>query len=279
MPSREAAISAEFPGGSAALYGVDRRSFLRLIASSAALAGFSGCGPSLPAEDIVPRVDQVPGETAGEARYVTTAVVQEGYATGAILQHRMGRPVKLEGNPDHPASLGAANATMQAAVLDLYDPERSAAVLHGGRIVDWDRLLLALAERRQRWSQDGGKGLRLLTGRVTSPSFASQMASLRTQYPEARWHQWEPLSRESVTAGAVLAFGKTVDTMPLFEHADVVLGVESDAISSAPGHLAFARAFATRRRATESGSGSINRVYAIETTPTLFGALRQRWSR
>jgi Cytochrome c oxidase subunit III len=64
----------------------------------------------------------------------------------------MGRPVKLEGNPDHPASLGAANATMQAAVLDLYDPERSAAVLHGGRIVDWNRLQLALAERRQRWS-------------------------------------------------------------------------------------------------------------------------------
>lgn len=199
--------------------------------------------------------------------------MQEGYATGAILQHRMGRPVKLEGNPDHPASLGAADAAMQPAILDLYDPERSAAVLHGGRIVGWDALLLALAERRQRWSQHGGKGLRLLTGPVTSPSFATQMAALRRQYPEAGWHQWEPLSREAVTAGAVLAFGKTVDTVPLFEHADVVLGVESDAISSAPGHLAFARAFATRRRASDSGSGSMNRVYAVEATPTLLGAV------
>ena len=250
-----AAISAEFPDGPVVFDGVDRRSFLRLIAASAALAGVSGCGPWLPAETIVPRVDQVPGEPAGEASYVASAVVQEGYATGAILQHRMGRPVKLEGNPDHPASLGAADAPMQAAVLDLYDPERSAAVLHAGRIVGLDTLLLALTERRQRWSQNGGAGLRVLTRRVASPSFAAQMAGLRYLYPEARWHQWEPLSRESVTAGAVLAFDKAVDTVPLFEHADVVLAVESDAISGAPGHLAFARAFAARRRAAESGLG------------------------
>jgi hypothetical protein len=134
----------------------------------------------------VPRVDQAPGEIAGTARYVATAVVQEGYATGAILQHRMGRPVKLEGNPDHPASLGAADAPMQAAVLDLYDPGRSAAVLNAGQIGDWRKLTLALAAKRQGWAKDGGAGLRVLTGRVTSPSLVAQLAALLKQYPAAR---------------------------------------------------------------------------------------------
>ena len=149
---------------------LDRRRLMQLVAASAALAGLSGCGPSETPEHITPRVDQVPGETPGEASYVATAVVQEGYATGVILEHRMARPVKLEGNPDHPASLGAADAPMQATVLDLYDPGRSAAVLSGGRITNWNTLTLTLAQKRRQWSKDGGAGLRILTGRVTSPS-------------------------------------------------------------------------------------------------------------
>ena len=252
---------------------LDRRRLMQLVAASAALAGLSGCGPSETPEHMTPRVDQAAaGEIAGEPSYVATAVVQEGYATGAILQHRMARPVKLEGNPDHPASLGAADAPMQAAVLDLYDPGRSSAVLSGGQIADWNRVARALSEKRRQWAKDGGIGLRILTGRMTSPSLTARLAAVLKQYPAARWHQWEPLSRDNVTAGAVLAFGKSVDTLPLFDKADVVLGIESDAISAAPGHLAFARAFAGRRRAAETGSGTMSRVYAIEATPTLLGA-------
>jgi Fe-S-cluster-containing dehydrogenase component/anaerobic selenocysteine-containing dehydrogenase len=249
---------------------LDRRRLMQLIATSAALAGLTGCS-SEPPEYIVPRVDQVPGEVAGNPCYVATAVVQEGYATGAILQHRMDRPVKLEGNPDHPASLGAADAPMQAAVLDLYDPGRSAAVLNAGRIAAWDRLTSSLAEKRREWSKNGGSGLRVLTGRVTSPSLSALLAALLKQYPAARWHSCEPLSRDNVSTGAKLAFGKPVDTLPLFDKADVVLAIESDAVASAPGHLAFARAFAHRRRAAETGAGAMNRVYAIESTPTLLG--------
>ncbi|HTW51693.1 MAG TPA: 4Fe-4S dicluster domain-containing protein [Stellaceae bacterium] len=251
---------------------LDRRRLMQLVAASAALVGLSGCGPSETPEHMTPRVDQAPGETPGEASYVATAVVQEGYATGVILQHRMARPVKLEGNPDHPASLGAADAPMQATVLDLYDPGRSSAVISGGQIADWNKLALVLAQRRGQWVKDGGAGLRILTGRVTSPSLSAQLAALTKQYPAARWHQWERLSRDNAAAGARLAFGKPVDTLPRFDKADVVLGIESDAISAAPGHLGFARAFAARRRAVETGSGKMNRVYAVEATPTLFGA-------
>ena len=250
--------------------GVGRRRFLQLMASSMALAGVAGCGPS--PEEIVPRVDQAPGETAGVPRYVATAVVREGYASGAILQHRTGRPVKLEGNPDHPASLGASDAIMQASLLDLYDPDRSAEVLTGGRVGTWRLFDRAVETRRTRWQADGGAGLRVLTGRVTSPTLAAQLDALTRRYPQAQWHGWEPLPRDAIYAGAMLALGKAVDTLPRFEAADVVLAVESDALSGAPGHLAFARAFASRRQAAELGRGSMNRVYAIEATPTLIGA-------
>ena len=249
-----------------------RRRLMQLVAASAALSGLPGCSSSESPEHIVPRIDQAPGEIAGTPRYVATAVVHEGYATGAVLQHRMDRPVKLEGNPDHPASLGAADAPMLAAVLDLYDPGRSQAVLKAAQISDWDRLPRTLADKRQRWAKDGGAGLRVLTGRVTSPSLAVQLAALLKQYPAARWHAWEPLSRDNVAAGARLAFGKPVDMLPLFDRADIVLAIESDAISSAPGHLTSARSFAARRRAAETGAGTMSRVYAIEATPTLMGA-------
>jgi molybdopterin-containing oxidoreductase family iron-sulfur binding subunit len=269
-PEYLAALAHEFPEPHEE-GGVDRRRFLQLIAASAALAGLDGCS-SLPPERIVPRVEPLAGEEAGVPRYVATALAQEGYATGAILQHRMGRPVKLEGNPDHPASLGASDATMQAAVLDLYDPERSASVLSGGRIVDWNKLLLLLAQKRGEWVKNGGAGLRILTGRVTSPTLAAQLAALLKQYPSAAWHHWEPLSRGAVSDGAKLAFGKPVEALPQFDKVDIVLAIESDAISGAPGHLAYARAFAERRRAAETGVGRMSRVYAIEATPTLTGA-------
>ena len=272
-PAFVAAMAREFPDLDAgAPDGIARRRFLHLMASAAALTAISGCRLAA-AEEIVPRVDQVPDETAGVPRYAASAVVREGYATGAVLQHRMGRPVKLEGNPDHPASLGASDAMMQASLLDLYDPERSTAVTSRGAIKGWPALSLVLAHKRAAWARDHGAGLRVLTGRVTSPSLGAQIAALLQLYPEARWHGWEPLAHDNARAGAVLAFGRPVDVEPVFARADIVLAIESDAISAAPGHLAFARAFAARRAAAETGHGTMNRVYALESTPTLMGAM------
>jgi molybdopterin-containing oxidoreductase family iron-sulfur binding subunit len=113
--------------------------------------------------------------------------------------------------------------------------------------------------------------LRLLTGAVTSPTLAKQIATLQKTFPAMVWHQWEPLHRDAVRAGATLAFGRTVDTICDFSRADVILGIESDALNAAPGHLRYARDFAARRRADQAKS-RMSRVYAIESTPTLLGA-------
>src|SRR6185312_11659479 len=197
--------------------------------------------------------------------------IQDGYATGVLVAHQMARPIKVEGNPDHPASLGAASAIMQASILDLYDPRRAQTLFGEGHIATWESFISVLNGRRETLLAGKGEGLRVLTGAVTSPLFAAQMAKLQQQFPEMRWHQWEPLHRDNEFAAATRSFGKPVDKILDLSKADRIFAVESDLISAAPGALAYARQFAAKRRPAETG-GKMSRVYAIESTPTLLGA-------
>src|SRR5690242_510577 len=100
----------------------DRRTVLRLMAASFAMGGLAACSP---APEIVPYVRQPPEVVPGRSRHYATALAIDGYGFGAIVASREGRPIKVDGNPDHPASLGASDAVMQAACLSLYDPDRS----------------------------------------------------------------------------------------------------------------------------------------------------------
>ena len=179
-----------------------------------------------------------------------------------------GRPVKVEGNPAHPASLGATDAIAQAEILGFYDPDRAAGIARGGVPQSWQNLQTALATQRARWGETHGAGLRILTGSVTSPSLARQIAVLQQRYPAMRWHQWEPLPRDAVGEAAIRAYGSRCAATAL-DRADVIVAIDSDLLCSAPGHVRFARDFASRRNPVRA---QMSRVYAIEPTPTLIGA-------
>src|SRR5204862_4264109 len=125
--------------------------------------------------------------------------------------------------------------------------------------------------RRAEWAKDHGAGLRLLSGTTTSPSLIAQIAALQRQFPAMRWHQWEPLDRDEALQAAQVAFGRPLDLLYDLGAAEVMFAVESDLISAAPGHLAYARELMAKRRPTDTG-GAMSRVYAIESTPTLLGA-------
>ncbi|HEY2538729.1 MAG TPA: TAT-variant-translocated molybdopterin oxidoreductase, partial [Stellaceae bacterium] len=250
---------------------LERRRFLQLMAASMALGGLSACGPETNPRQLLPYVVQPPGIVPGRARYYATATTDEGFATGVMVAHQMERPVKVEGNRDHPASLGAASAVMQASILGLYDPRRAQSIVGRGQIDTWDNFLTVLFERRGPLSARGGAGLRVLTGNVTSPSLGAQLAALQKQFPDMRWHQWEPLHRDNERSAAAQSFGRPLDRVFDLDAADVVFAVEGDLISAAPGWLAYARHFVARRRPDETG-GRMSRVYAIESTPTLIGA-------
>jgi MoCo/4Fe-4S cofactor protein with predicted Tat translocation signal len=166
--------------------GVSRRDALKLMAASAALAGLTAC-TKLPPEKIFPYAQQRPENfVPGNPLFYATAMSLGGYATGLLVESHMGRPTKVEGNPSHPASLGAADVFAQASVLTLYDPDRAQVVIYNGRIGSWSTFLTSVEQYRADLLLRKGAGLRILTGAVTSPTLADQITSLLAQFPQAK---------------------------------------------------------------------------------------------
>jgi molybdopterin-containing oxidoreductase family iron-sulfur binding subunit len=266
-----AAVEREVPRLQHMLGALDRRRFLQLMAASLALGGLSACGPEPEPRQLLPYVKQPPGLIPGRGRDYATATSDAGYGYGVLVRHQMARPIKAEGNPDHPASLGAASAVMQASILSLYDPRRAQSVIGHGQIGAWESFVTAMFKRRGELAAKRGEGLRLLTGTVTSPTLKAQILALQRLFPAMRWHQWEPLVRDNELAAARQALGLPCEIVYHLAPAAVVFAVDSDLLSGAPGHLAYARQFAARRRPAETG-GTMSRLYTIESSPTLIGA-------
>jgi MoCo/4Fe-4S cofactor protein with predicted Tat translocation signal len=249
---------------------VDRRDFLKLMGASLALAGLAGCGR--PDEThIVPYVKQPDGMVLGKPNFYATAMPFGADAVGVLVESHEGRPTKIEGNPDHPSSLGATSAIVQASILNLYDPDRSQTVLEGGEIRAWSRFLDVAQELATGVKVTGGANFRILTGTVTSPTLAWQLKKLLTLYPQAKWHRWEPAVSDGAREGAKLAFGRVVNTVYAPAKADVILSLDADFLASGPGHISYAKQFA-RRRNPDGTKDSMTRLYVVEPTPTVTGS-------
>lgn len=250
--------------------GIDRRRFLERVGAALALAGASACTKQ-PPERLVPYVRQPEEVVPGRPLFYATSMVLGGYATGLLVESHTGRPIKVEGNPDHPASLGATDAFAQASVLTLYDPDRSQVITRLGRITTWDRFAAELGQAVEAERARGGAGIRILTETITSPTLADQLEAWLREFPAAKWHQHQAAGMDSAGAGARLAFGRPLATRYALNDADVVLSLDSDFLSSGPGSLRYAREFA-QRRAPEHPAG-MNRLYAIESAWTSTGTL------
>ncbi|MGI8743158.1 MAG: TAT-variant-translocated molybdopterin oxidoreductase [Bryobacteraceae bacterium] len=225
----------------------NRRTFLKVMGASMALAGLAACTKQ-PKETIVPYVRQPEEFIPGKPLFFATAMPMGGVATGLLVESHLGRPTKVEGNPDHPGSLGASDYFNQASVLTLYDPDRSQVAINRGRISSWVGFQAALTTERERANLNKGAGFRILTETVISPTAGSQLKDLLKQLPGAKWHQWEPMFRHSAFAGAQAAFGRPVNTIYHFDKADVIVSLDADFLSCGPGNLRYAREFSDRRR-------------------------------
>jgi molybdopterin-containing oxidoreductase family iron-sulfur binding subunit len=184
----------------------------------------------------------------GKPLFYATAMEMGGYATGLLVESHLGRPTKIEGNPDHPGSLGAADYFNQASVLTLYDPDRSQTTTFNKAIASWVNFQAAVTSIRAAQSINGGSGLRILSETVLSPTMASQMDALKKTMPNMKWHQFEPAARVGSTAGSMLAFGKPVNTMYAFDKADVIVSLDADFLACGVGNLRYSRDFASRRQ-------------------------------
>ncbi|MEB2284716.1 MAG: molybdopterin oxidoreductase [Polyangiaceae bacterium UTPRO1] len=267
-PGFEAMLTRELPRQAAHLLdAVDRRQFLQLMGASLALAGVSACTRQ-PTELIMPYVKAPEEIVPGRPLFFATAMPLGGVGTGLLVESHMGRPTKVEGNPEHPSSRGATSAFAQASILGLYDPDRSQTVTSAGEIRTWDAFAAALEKALEPEQGKGGAGLRILTETISSPTLAAQLQALRTAYPQARWHQWDPVASDGARLGARMAFGEDADVQYQFAAADVVLALDADVLASGRDHVRHLRDFAGRRK---PGPG-MNRLYAVESTPTPTGA-------
>ena len=253
-----------------------RRRFLTLMGASIALAGASACTVQ-PKELIVPYVRQPEEFVPGIPLFYATSVNVGGMATGVLVESHLGRPTKIEGNPNHPASLGATDAATQASVLTLYDPDRSQVVTRDGYIDSWGNFITALARARDTAGLKKGAGFRLLTGTVTSPTLAAQIHEFLTAFPEVKWHQWDPCGRHSARAGAIAAFGRPINTTYRLDPANVIVSLDADFMCSMmPGSLRYAHDYAARRRSAAADPGMPPpRLYAAEGTPSITGGMAE----
>lgn len=253
-----------------------RRRFLTLMGASIALAGASACTVQ-PKEVIVPYVRQPEEYIPGKPLFYATSMSMGGIATGLLVESHLGRPTKIEGNPQHPASLGATDAMMQASVLTLYDPDRAQTVMRNGYIGSWGAFITAITGARDVAGLKKGAGFRILTGTVTSPTLAAQMQEFLAAFPAAKWHQYEPCGRHAVRAGALAAFGQPLNTIYRFDRANVVVSLDADFLcSSMPGSLRYARDYSARRRAAAENPGAgPPRLYVAESTPSITGGMAE----
>lgn len=213
-----------------------RRTFLKVMAASLALAGVSACTKQ-PPEAIVPYVRQPEDLVPGKPLFYATARPCSGGAIGILAESHMGRPTKIEGNPSHPASLGATDTFTQASILDLWDPDRAQAVTRNGNISSWINFVAVLAGVRDDHATRQGAGLTILSAPISSPTLSGQMRDILAAFPRAKWRQWEPVMRIP-----------GYNPMYNLAAADVIVSLDSDFLACGAASTRHARDFADKRR-------------------------------
>ena len=266
-------MAEEFPrqsmgGASEWVDAVSRRGFLKTMGASLALAGLAGCTKQ-PDEEIYPYIKQPEDLVLGKPMYFATAYP---FPTGAIpilVKSDAFRPIKLEGNPDHPMSKGKSDAFTQATLLDLYDPDRSQHPLFRGQNKGWSSFQSDFATAAKKSS--GGQGIYFLSETITSPTLAAQWKQVQEAYPQAKMVQWEPVNSDASRAASKAAFGSYMDAQYMLEGADVILSLDADFLGGIahPGFLPLASAYSERHRVEEGKT--MNRLYVVETMATVTG--------
>lgn len=263
-------IKAEFPS-LFEYWQVDRRELLRVMGASLAMAGVTACTPSR-SDDVVPFVNAPEGFEDGRVQHYATAVLTDGFAQPVIATTTAGRPVKLEGNPEHPASGGATSFLAQAALLGLYDPDRSKGPRLRGNPVSWADFDGQMELWRKQWRANGGAGLRLLVAPTTSPTLIAQIKRMRSAFPNSRVHLFDPLAGYGANPLDV-ALGQSVQPLLRLENARVVVSLDDDFLGPGPAQVVNARGWAKRRG--DVANAERIRLYMAETAPTLTGANAQ----
>lgn len=267
-------LEREFAEGTAELNGSEwsRRDFVKLMGASMALAGVGLTSCRRPELHLVPFTKNVEWTIPGKFLYYATAMPRRNGAIPLLATTVDGRPIKLEGNPLHPASGGATDTFVQASILDLYDPSRSQRFVHKGKTIQRAEFDAYLKNLRDTVGGQQGEGLAFLVDETYSPTRERLRGELEKMFPSIRWCVYEPLLSEEKTLATQTAFGAGARLIPKFDRADVILALDSDFLDCGQGDLESVRGFTSRRR-VKSPADNMNRLYVVENHFTLTGAL------
>nr|MBA3651229.1 TAT-variant-translocated molybdopterin oxidoreductase [Chthoniobacterales bacterium] len=267
-------LEREFPAGAQEMEAdeVSRRSFLKLMGASMALAGFGLSSCRKPEMHLVPFTKSAEWTIPGKELFYATAMPRRYGAMPLVVSTVDGRPIKIEGNPFHPDSNGATDAFAQASVLDLYDPSRSQRFVRANKLSSRAEFEKYIGELRPKMAANGGAGLAFLVEETHSPTRDRLRTELQKQFPRMRWCVYDPLLSEAQRFSTQISFGDNTRLIPQFDKADVILSLDSDFLNCGEGDLASIRAFTSRRRVREA-KDSMNRLYVVENHFTITGAM------
>jgi MoCo/4Fe-4S cofactor protein with predicted Tat translocation signal len=271
-PAFREAVQREFPTQAAEwIDPVSRRGFLKVMSASLALAGLAGCTKQ-PDEAIYPYVKEPEDLILGRPVYFATAMPFNTGAVPLLVKSDAYRPIKLDGNPEHPVNRGSSDPLSQGALLDLYDPDRSQRVTYRGEVREFAAFLAAFRAMLSDKKASGGAGVYILSDTVTSPTLAAQWKAAQQNYPNAKWVQWDPINRDSAYSASKTAFGDYYDAQYRLQDADVIVSLDADFLSSIthPGFLRLAADYAGRRKLADANA-TMNRLYAVESVSTTTG--------
>ena len=257
----------EFPENATELTdGVSRRGFLRVMGASIALAGFAAC--RRPVQKILPYSKQPEDIVPGIPLYYATSFPFQGNLTGLIVENHEGRPTKLEGNDLHPASKGNTNSYIQAAVLGLYDQERSRTIMMNGEKSNMDDFSSFLAEH----FADRNKKIVFISEANSSPTYNSVKSQALSKFRNASWVTYEPFSEENALLGTEMAFGEQLRTYMNLENAKVILSLNDDFMGATHfNNVDYASQFAKGRKSVDE-NGELNRLYVVEDSFSVTGS-------
>jgi MoCo/4Fe-4S cofactor protein with predicted Tat translocation signal len=276
-------IEKEFPGYNPdTLLSLSRRSFMRLMGASLAMAGvgLAGCR-RWPQEKLAPFTVNPKNRLPGATEQYATIMELGGVARPLLVTSFDGRPIKIEGNPSHPYSatvpdkIGSADAMAQASVLELYDPDRSRELVD--RTVDppmvrsWQDFRAALDPQLLKLRGSDGTGLAVLSETSSSPTTQRLQAKFLKAFPKATWHEYEPLSNDNELAGGKLAFGSPRRIVLQLDKASVVVSFDADLLGTHPAHTKYASDWSSRRRSADQGE--MNRVHIAESCLSTTGTV------
>jgi molybdopterin-containing oxidoreductase family iron-sulfur binding subunit len=275
--------------------GTSRRGFMKLMGAAMALAGLTSGGcRRWPKEELTPYSSNPRGITPGVAERYATSWELGGIAASLLVTSFDGRPIKIEGNPDHPASqtkvvdregkavdpkhrYGSADAFAQASLLEMYDPERNSDGLinrtGAQEHTTWEAFTAVARPTFAGLKDKKGAGFAILTEATSSPSVMAQRKALSEAFPQAKWYEYEALSRDNEREGAKLAFGKPLRTVLQLEEADVIVALDADFLYDHPNHTRYANDWAQNRRSADREEKKMNRVFVAESGLSLTGSV------